>query len=76
MTKNGLLKIGQLAKIAGVLPSTIHFYTQEGLIKPNGWSRGGYRLYDRELALKVLEKVEYLQINKRLTINEIKKILK
>lgn len=77
MAKNsGLLKIGQLAKLAGVLPSTIHFYTQEGILKPRGWSRGGYRLYQKEEALNALEKVEYLQVKKRLTIEEIKKVLK
>ena len=35
------LKIGQLAKIVGVLPSTINFYTNEGLLREAGRSRGG-----------------------------------
>jgi len=76
MKNSGLLKIGQLAGLAGVLPSTIHFYTQEGLLKPQGWSRGGYRLYHKEEALRTLEKIEYLQVRKRLTIEEIKRVLK
>jgi len=76
MKNSGLLKIGQLARLAGVLPSTIHFYTQEGLLRPKGWTRGGYRLYPQEETLRVLEKIDYLQREKRLTISEIKKILK
>jgi len=76
MPKNkNILKIGQLAKIAGVLPSTIHFYTQEGLLKPVGRSRGGYRYYDRDQSLKTVERIFNLQNKKRLTIQEIKKIL-
>jgi DNA-binding transcriptional MerR regulator len=77
MSENkGLLKIGQLAKLAGVLPSTIHFYTQQGLLKPGGWSRGGYRLYDKDLTLRQIAKIDYLQNKKRLTIAEIKRIIK
>lgn len=77
MAKNhNLLKIGQLASLAGVLPSTIHFYTQQGILKPAGWSRGGYRLYHQDETLRTLEKIEYLQVKKRLTIEEIKKVLR
>lgn len=75
MKNRGLLKIGQLAKLAGVLPSTIHFYTQEGILKPAGWTRGGYRLYAKEETLRTLEKINYLQVKKRLTIKEIKRVL-
>ena len=70
-----LVKIGELAKMFSVLPSTINFYTREGLLKPNGFSQGGYRLYHSEHAMKTLEKIDYLQNKKRLTIVEIKKLL-
>jgi len=69
------LKIGQLASKVGCLPSTIHFYTQEGLIKESKRTRGGYRLYDETEVTKLINKVTSLQKNKRLTIQEIKNVL-
>jgi MerR family copper efflux transcriptional regulator len=45
---NGLLTIGQLAKRAGVRPSTLRFYEAEGLLTPSGRSESGYRLYSAE----------------------------
>ncbi|MCB9802412.1 MerR family DNA-binding transcriptional regulator [Candidatus Nomurabacteria bacterium] len=70
-----LVKIGQLAEMFDVLPSTINFYTREGLLPEAGRSRGGYRLYDPEKALAALNKIESLQFKKRLSISEIKKLL-
>ena len=74
--KSELLKIGQLAKLMKVLPSTINFYTNEGLLKAGGRSRGGYRLYDRAYAIKQIKKIQQLQREKRLRIEEIKKIVR
>lgn len=71
-----LLKIGELAALANVLPSTINFYTNEGLIKVGGYSKGGYRLYDRNYALDKVAQIQKLQDEKRLMIKEIKKIVK
>jgi len=68
-----LLKIGQLARMVGVLPSTINFYTNEGLLKESARSKGGYRLYE-EKAVKDIEKIQKLQ-KRRLTIEEIKDVL-
>ncbi|HLD27865.1 MAG TPA: MerR family transcriptional regulator [Patescibacteria group bacterium] len=73
--KNKLFKIGQLARLVGVLPSTINFYTNEGLLKAAGRSRGGYRLYERDYAVGRIKKIQKLQQAKRLTIQEIKKNL-
>lgn len=73
--KNNLLKIGELARRISVLPSTIHFYTQEGLLKADAISKGGYRLYDADKAMSRLRKIEGLNSKKRLTISEIKKLL-
>ncbi|MFA6228232.1 MAG: MerR family transcriptional regulator [Patescibacteria group bacterium] len=77
MDKSGrlaeLLKIGELAQAARVLPSTIHYYTREGLLKFADQSPGGYRLYDRSWALKRLKEIQRLQASRRLTIREIKK---
>lgn len=68
-----LIKIGELARSARVLTSTIHFYTQEGLLKFAKVTPGGYRLYDSDVSLRRLQKIQTLQTKKRLTIAEIKK---
>jgi DNA-binding transcriptional MerR regulator len=74
--KNKLFKIGQLARLVGVLPSTINFYTNEGLLKATERSRGGYRLYERDYALARIKKIQKLQKEKRLRIEELKKFFK
>ncbi|HNV97264.1 MAG TPA: MerR family transcriptional regulator [bacterium] len=71
-----LLKIGELAIEINRLPSAIHFYTQEGLLKPDSFTRGGYRLYEKNKALKRIKEIERLQVNKRFTISEIKSYFK
>ncbi|MCX6785896.1 MAG: MerR family transcriptional regulator [Candidatus Komeilibacteria bacterium] len=70
-----LLKIGELAGLVSVLPSTINFYTNEGLLKAAARSRGGYRLYDKDYALAQIKRIQKFQIDKRLTIEEIKKLI-
>ena len=69
--KSRLFKIGQLAKLAGVLPSTINFYTIEGLLETADRSRGGYRLYPPS-ALERVKLIRQLQEVHRLTITEIR----
>jgi len=71
--EGNLLKIGELARLADVLPSTVHYYTKEGLLKFSGETRGGYRLYDRARALKRLREIRKLQEKSRWTIREIKR---
>ena len=58
----GLLKVGEIAREARVLASTIRYYTEIGLLKVRELTDGGYRLYDRE------ETVERLRMVK--TVNE------
>lgn len=69
------IKSGQLAKKAGVLRSTVDFYTRHGLLKVSGHTQGGYRLYNEAEALKRIKEIKKLQGEKRLTIEEIKKEL-
>ncbi len=71
-----LVKIGQLAKKFQVLPSTINYYTNEGILPAATRSPGGYRLYRENVALKRLSAIVKLQQDRRLTIEEIKKIFK
>lgn len=66
-----LLKIGQLAKLTGVLPSTINYYTNEGLIVAAERSRGGYRLY-HPAAVQQVKSIQKFQEDMRLTIAEIR----
>jgi len=70
-----LIKIGELAKLAGVLPSTIDFYVNNGLLKEAGRSQGDYRLFDEAESLRNIREIKTLQEKKRLTIQEIKKRL-
>ena len=71
-----LVKIGELAKLAGVLPSTIDFYVNNSLLKSADRSQGDYRLFDEEASLKRIREIKSLQRKKRLTIQEIKERLR
>lgn len=66
-----LIKIGQLAKLAQVLPSKIRFYIKEGLLEPVDRTNGGYYLFNKQTALERLKLIEKLQ-NKRLHLHEIR----
>ena len=67
-----LVKIGQLAKQAGILPSKIRFYMQEGLVSPVDRTRGGYYLFDESEALDRLQLIKRLRAEERLSLHEIK----
>jgi DNA-binding transcriptional MerR regulator len=43
-----LLRIGDLARLAGVTPRTLRYYESLGLIQPHARSSGKYRLYSNE----------------------------
>lgn len=70
-TSNRLLKVGELAKRAGVLPSTVRYYTLQGLLSPAGHTQGGYALYDEVESLKRFRRIGELR-DQRYTIEEIK----
>ncbi len=38
--------IGALARLAGIPVTTIRYYERTGLLRPEGRTRGGFRLYD------------------------------
>jgi DNA-binding transcriptional MerR regulator/ubiquinone/menaquinone biosynthesis C-methylase UbiE len=44
---------GQLAALAGVSARTVRYYDTRGLLRPSGYSEGGYRLYDETALLKM-----------------------
>ena len=67
----GLLKLGEIAREAQVLNSTVRYYTEIGILKVKEMTDGGYRLYDREETLQRLNLVR--QANEGyLSLSEIK----
>lgn len=70
-----LVKIGEIAQELQILPSTVNFYTREGLLPEDARSRGGYRLYHRDRTIERIRRIDELQHKKRLSIAEIKKVL-
>ena len=43
--RQGAMRIGQLAQVAGLNPRTLRYYERIGLLVPSGRSAAGYRLY-------------------------------
>jgi DNA-binding transcriptional MerR regulator len=43
-----MLKVGELAALAGLTVRTLHHYDSIGLLQPSARSDAGYRLYDRD----------------------------
>lgn len=72
--KKRLLRLNEVAKKAGVLPSTVRYYSNMGLIKVAGRSPGGHRLYGKD-ALARLRRIRAIYKN-RLTLEELRRKLK
>ncbi|MDR0491906.1 MAG: MerR family transcriptional regulator [Oscillospiraceae bacterium] len=68
---DGYMKVGELAKKAGVTVRTLQYYDKESLLTPSAESEGGYRLYTDKDFVKLLQ----ILMMKRLgfTLGEIKK---
>lgn len=66
-----MVKVGELAQKVGVLPSTVRYYTLQGLLSPVDYTRGGYALYDEVESLTRFRKIGELR-DLRYTIEEIK----
>lgn len=66
-----LLKIGKLAKAAGVSASAVRFYVEQGLITPVAHSVGGFMLFNKNVVEKI-KMIKKLQREERLSIAEIK----
>lgn len=73
--RRNLVKIGQLAKKANILPSKIRFYVQEGLLEIANRTNGGYYLFDEQSALKRLKLIKKMQKEQRLRLHEIREEL-
>ena len=70
-----LIKTGQLAKLADILPSKVRFYVKEGLLSPTDYTAGGYHLFEEKGALERLDEIRRLQVVERLAIVEIREKL-
>lgn len=65
-----LYRIGELARISGISPRTIDYYTGLGLLSPVKRSDGNYRLYNDE-TLERIRRIEQLKAQK-FTLEEIR----
>src|SRR5438093_13722999 len=48
-----LLRVGEVARQAGVRPSAVRFWEEQGLLQPVRDLESGYRLYDAAQALRL-----------------------
>jgi DNA-binding transcriptional MerR regulator len=76
MNGSELIKIGKLAKEAGVRSSKIRFYIKEQLMHPADHTEAGYQLFDRQRSLYLLRHIQDMQERERLTIPEIRERLR
>ena len=62
----GLLTVSEVAREAGVLKSTVRYYTEMGLLKIAGtFSPKNYRLYEREGTVERIRKIREIQRRNR-----------
>jgi MerR family mercuric resistance operon transcriptional regulator len=73
VTENKYLKIGEVAKAAGVNNETIRYYERLGLLCEDGRTESGYK----QFSTKAVERLKFIKKAQKLgfTLNEIKKIL-
>jgi len=74
MNEKKLYKTGELAKEAGVLPSTIRYYTKMGILSVAEKTSGGFNLYDYE-ALRRLQIAQGIK-SRKWSLDRIRKELK
>src|SRR5919201_131088 len=73
MTRDNLLKVGAVAKAAGVGVQTLHYYERLGLLPRPQRSMANYRLYSSDVIrrVKFIKKAQALGM----TLDETKEIL-
>jgi Fic family protein len=69
-----LLKIGELAKEAHEEVASVRYWTQLGLLKIFNTTKSNYALYQKN-QIQRIHQIRYLQSEKRLTLEEIKRLL-
>ena len=73
MNKSSMLKIGELARKAGVSVDTIRFYENKGLLSASKRSATGYRLFDEDDVTRLLFIARAKQVG--FTLDEITELL-
>lgn len=48
-----MLKIGELAELAGISRDALRFYEKHGLVTPSARTQSGYRLYSKSDVLRI-----------------------
>jgi len=69
----GFMRIGEIAKNAGVTVRTLSYYDKEGLLTPSSESEGGYRLYTDKDMVKLIQILMLKELG--FPLSEIKKRL-
>ena len=69
----GYMKVGELAKSAGITVRTLQYYDKEGLLSPHAMSEGGFRLYNDKDIVKLAQILLMKQLG--FPLSEIKKRL-
>lgn len=72
--KEKKLKIGEVAKLSDELPSTIRWWTSQGLLTVVDKTKGGLFLYP-ENAVETARAIRKMQQEQRMKIEEIKAVL-
>lgn len=75
MLKEELCKIGELAEMAGVPRSTIHYYCKINLLEPADYSPAGYRLFAPEESIERIQEIREF-VESKATLKDLKRKIK
>jgi len=70
---DGYMRIGEIARKAGVTVRTLQYYDKEGLLSPSAESEGGFRLYTDKDMVKLMQILLMKELG--FSLSEIKKRL-
>ncbi|MCL2445571.1 MAG: MerR family transcriptional regulator [Oscillospiraceae bacterium] len=70
---DGYMRVGELARQAGVTVRTLQYYDKEGLLSPSAASEGGFRLYNDRDAVQLMQILALKQMG--FSLGEIKQRL-
>ena len=67
------MTVNEVSKLTGVSIRTLQYYDKIGLLKPTGYTKAGYRLYD-DTALERLQQILLFR-ELEFSLKEIKEII-
>ena len=65
--------VKKLSELSGVTVRTLHFYEEEGLLKPSYYGSNGYRYYEEKELLQLQQILFFKELG--FTIKQIKKVI-